>query len=113
MGKGIVRKGQRITEEENEKWHKELHQLTPEQHETMMKKMGISGEEDRNWHESQRTPEQAGTRQRPINPFAVGGGFLNYCIKQGWLIQEGKGRTAKYYATEVGTKELRKYGIEI
>jgi hypothetical protein len=87
--------------------------MTPEQHETMMSKMDISDEEDKKWHESQRTPKVAETRQRPINPFVGGGGFLSYCVRQGWLIQEGKGRTARYYATEVGTEELRKYGIEI
>jgi len=35
------------------------------------------------------------------------------CVKQGWLIQEGKGRNAKYYVTKQGEEELKKFGIEI
>ncbi len=77
--------------------------------------MGVSEEEDKKWHEKHDAPqssqEKAGTKA--VNPFAIGGGFLDYCVKQGWLIQEGKSRGAKYYATQEGVKELEKFGIKI
>ncbi len=50
---------------------------------------------------------------KPINPFVIGGGFLTYCVKQGWLIMEGKGPRAKYFATEKGRLELAKFDIKI
>ncbi len=50
---------------------------------------------------------------KPVNPFAIGGGFLDYCIGQEWLIREGKGREARYFVTETGKEELKKFGIRI
>lgn len=41
--------------------------------------------------------------KKSINPFAVGGGFLAWCVKQGWLIQQDK----QYFATKEGARELR------
>lgn len=38
----------------------------------------------------------------PVNPFAIGGAFLQYCVRQGWLTQQGRGRAMKYYITEAG-----------
>lgn len=58
-----------------------------------------------------RTPTAKNDRTRPVNPFGLGGGFLSYCIKKGWLTEEGKGRSAKYYVTEEGKKETAKFGI--
>lgn len=55
-----------VTEEEHEKWHKEHSEITPEQHEALMKKMGISKEEDEEWHKrhgiSQKNPKKTGTK---------------------------------------------------
>ena len=77
--------------------------------------MGVSEEEDKKWHEehdaSQGGQKKAGAKA--VNPFAIGGGFLDHCVKQGWLIQEGKSRGAKYYATQEREKELKKFGISI
>ncbi len=50
---------------------------------------------------------------KPVNCFAIGGGFLSYCVRQGWLIQESKGRKAKYYVTKDGREELKKFGISV
>jgi hypothetical protein len=51
--------------------------------------------------------------QKPVNPFAVGGGFLAYCVKQGWLIQEGESRAARYYVTPEGEEALGRFGIKV
>ncbi len=49
-----------------------------------------------------------------INPFYVGGSFLSYCVKQGWMIEEKAGKKRLHYITEEGIKELReKFDIEI
>jgi hypothetical protein len=46
-----------------------------------------------------------------INPYAVGGSFLDYCIRQGWIVREGKGRSAGYFATPAGAGALKAFGI--
>jgi len=64
---------------------------------------------------SQRRPPQEGESEQAadradgdsLNPFAIGAGFLTYCVRQGWLIQEGKGRRVRYYATEAGREALK------
>ncbi len=50
--------------------------------------------------------------KKTVNPFAIGGGFLDYCVQQGWIIKQGKSRLAKYFVTDKGNKELGKYGIK-
>jgi predicted transcriptional regulator len=52
--------------------------------------------------------------KKSINPYWFGGKFLEYCVKKGWLIQEGSGgRGTKWYFTEKGRKELKEeFGIE-
>jgi hypothetical protein len=53
--------------------------------------------------------------ERPINPYWVGGQFLRYCVKQGWLKQEGAGgRGTKWYPTDKGREALKeKFEIEL
>jgi hypothetical protein len=54
------------------------------------------------------------SEKKPVNPFAVGGGFIDYCVKQGWMIQEGNSRHAKYYVTKIGEEKTKKeFGIKI
>jgi hypothetical protein len=114
MGKKIKHMKMSLTEEEHKRWHREHQEITPEQHKTLMEKMGISKEEDKKWHKSHEIPNSSKEQKsKPINPYAVGGGFLAYCVKQEWLIQKGKGRTTKYYATKKGINELKKFGISI
>jgi hypothetical protein len=52
---------------------------------------------------------------KPINPYWWGAKFLQYCVKQGWLRQEGSGgRGTKWYPTNKGREELKeKFGIEV
>jgi hypothetical protein len=87
----------------------------PEEHEQLMKHMRISPEEDKRWHQEKMTvgAQPDDSDPRPLNPFMIGGGFLAYCVKQGWLIQEGKGNKTKYFATEKGRHELAKFDIYI
>lgn len=111
----VFHMGMTMTEEEHQKWHDEHPEMTPELHSAFMKKMGISEEEDKKWHMEHGEPPKhpSTTEKKTVNPFAIGGGFLNYCVKQGWLIQEGKGRNAKYYVTKEGEGKLGEFGIII
>ena len=45
-----------------------------------------------------------------INPFHVGSGFVNYCVKQGWIILEpiGEDKRLHYFVTETGKEQLLK-----
>ena len=116
--KTIRHMGMTMTDEEHEQWHREHgehKELTPEEHELLMKHMGISPEEDEKWHREQKSSgiQPDHSEPRPLNPFMIGGGFLTYCVKQGWLTQEGKGNKTKYFATEKGRRELAKFDIHI
>jgi len=110
--------GMTMTEQEHRRWHQEHEgkNLTPEEHEKLLKHLGVSREQDRQWHKAQRmgagkSPTEPGPDGDPANPFAIGGGFLEYCVKQGWLIRQGRGRATKYYVTESGRGALAGFGI--
>jgi len=49
----------------------------------------------------------------PINPFWVGGSFLDYCVRQAWMIKQREGRSIRYYCTPAGVNALKQFGIEI
>jgi hypothetical protein len=114
MSKRIHHMGMTIGKKEHERFHEEAPSLTPKRHDAMMAKLGITKEQDEEWHRTHLTLDeqraQAGKGIKGINPFAVGGGFLGWCVKQGWLIQRGK----QYLATREGVRELRKqFGIQV
>ena len=45
--------------------------------------------------------------EKPINHYWLGSKFLEYCVKQGWLKQQGSGgRGTKWYPTDKGREEL-------
>nr|MDO8099218.1 hypothetical protein [Candidatus Njordarchaeota archaeon] len=115
MGKKVKHMGMAMTEEEHEKWHKERGEITLREHEALIKKMGITKEQHEEWHKKHgMSPEgKSESARKLINPYAIGGGFLNYCVTQGWLIQEGKGRSVRYYSTKRGEEELKKFGIKV
>lgn len=106
MGKRIHHMGMTITREEHDRFHHEGRELTPEQHDASMKKRSITREQDEAWHKTHPTlgEQQAGKTGalRGVNPFAVGGGFLSGCVKQGWIVQQGK----QYFVTKRGAREL-------
>jgi predicted transcriptional regulator len=109
--------GMNITEEEDRKWHQEHHEMTPEIHKALMEKMGINDEEeDKEWHRMHEGSSQNTntSEKKAVNPFAVGGGFLDYCVRQGWLIKQGEGRHAQYFVTKTGEEQMNKqYNIKI
>ena len=37
-----------------------------------------------------------------INPFAIGGAFVEYCVDKGYLVMEVMDHEVKYYLTEEG-----------
>ena len=107
-----------INPKEDKKWHEEHGAVTAEDHAKMadmLEKKGISKEEQQKWHKDHKStgvqPDSADAG--PLNPFMIGGGFLTYCVKQGWLRLEGKGNKTQYFATEKGRTELTKYDIHI
>jgi len=85
MGKKVKHASMTITEEEHEKWHKEHEEITPAEHEDLTRKMSITEKEHEEWHKKHGVPPEpwSKTGQKPINPYAIGGGFLSYCVKQG------------------------------
>jgi hypothetical protein len=104
VSKRIRHMGMTMTKEEHERWHEEAPQLTPEKHDALLKKLGVTKEEDEEWHRKHLTlREQRMKGLKPVNPFAVGGGFLTWCVKQGWLVQQGR----QYLATKEGKRQLR------
>ena len=50
------------------------------------------GEESRHMDMELTTESTDKAKNKSVNPFAVGGGFLAYCVREGRLIQEGKDR---------------------
>jgi len=116
--KTIHHMGMTMTEQEHRRWHQEHEgkELTAEEHQKLMEHLGVSPEQDRKWHRARGIPESESAAEPvpegdPVNPFAIGGGFLEYCVQQGWLTRQGRGRATKYYATEAGRKALAGYGI--
>jgi len=107
MAKRIHHMGMTLTKEEHDRFHQGARHLTPGQHDALMKKLGVSNEQDEEWHRTHLTLGELrskGTKTlRGVNPFAVGGGFLSWCLKQGWLVQQGK----QYFVTKEGARELR------
>lgn len=46
--------------------------------------------------------EQRARRLTHVEPSAIGAGFAEWCVKQGWLVQRGK----EYFASKEGVREL-------
>ena len=104
MARKIHHMGMTMTKEEHDRWHDQAQELSPAKHAALMKKLGVSPEEDAEWHRTHQTlHEQRAKGKKGVDPFAVGGAFLAWCVKQGWLAQEGK----QYFATREGVREMR------
>jgi hypothetical protein len=58
------------------------------------------------------TTRKARATRSLVNPSFIGGGFVRYCLAQGWLVLTGKGKTAHYQVTPQGRAALRFFGIE-
>jgi hypothetical protein len=48
----------------------------------------------------------------PINPFALGGAFLEKSIKLGWVRKHRETGRTTYFLTPDGAVELEKFGID-
>ncbi len=104
MAKRIHHMGMIVTKEDHGQFHKTAAALTPGQHDAMMKKMGITKEQDEEWHRTHLTlAQQRAKGLKHVEPSALGAGFLAWCVKQGWLVQQDK----KYFASKNGVRELR------
>jgi hypothetical protein len=99
--------GMTLTKEEHDRFHRESPSLNPKQHDALMKKLGITKEQDEEWHRThltlgeQRTREMMGMKE--IHPLTMGGSFLTWCVDQGWVVHRGK----QYFATKEGAQQLR------
>jgi DNA-binding transcriptional ArsR family regulator len=110
----LIHMGMLITVEEHERWHRDHDgKLSAEEHAKLMDTIGISEEDDRNWHTNHPELPIKDSPGKRLNPFAVGGGFLDFCVRKGWVKREGKEHSAVYYVTEWGIIELKRFGIEI
>jgi hypothetical protein len=115
MKKRIKHRAMLLTKDEHAQWHKK-HGSSPRisrrEHANFLRRMGISPSEDEAWHQQRRTASDRPSRQS-LNPFAIGGGFLAYCVKQGWLTTEKEGKRTLYFGTKKGRERLRGFGINI
>ena len=109
-----------IGKQEDRKFHRQRGnppRLTSEEHDQLMQRLGIGKDEDEKWHREHGVPQPhtsptKSADRESVNPFAIGGGFLSYCVKQGWIIQEGSGRSSRYFVTTEGKRQLAVFGID-
>lgn len=53
------------------------------------------------------------TRIGPVNPFALGGVFIEAAKKLGWMQEEQVERQRRYYITSEGFAEMEKLGMDL
>jgi len=53
------------------------------------------------------------TRIGPVNPFALGGVFIEAAKKLGWMLEEQEERQRRYYITAEGFTEMEKLGMDL
>ncbi len=103
MAKRIHHMGTIMSKAEHDQFHKNAPDLNPKQHEALMKRLGVTKEEDEEWHRTHLTlGEQRARDLLRVEPSAIGAGFLQWCVKQGWLVQRGD----EYFASREGVREL-------
>lgn len=51
--------------------------------------------------------------KRPVNPFALGGAFIEWAREKGWIEVEEVGRCRNYYITSMGDAKMREMGVNI
>jgi len=114
MSKRIHHMGMTLDKARHDRFHLDAPALAPEKHDALMKKLGVTREEDEEWHRTHLTLAQQRALEarslKPLDPLAAGAGFLAWCVKQGWVVQRRK----QYFAGEEGVRELRaRFGIEV
>jgi hypothetical protein len=56
---------------------------------------------------------QAADQLVPVNPYWIGGSFLEYCVRQGWMVKQRESRSLRYFCTSAGVEALVQFGIEV
>jgi hypothetical protein len=103
MTKRIHHMGLTLAQSDHDRFHRNAPDLTPHQHEILMKRMGISKEQDEAWHRTHLTlGEQRTQGLTHIEPSAISSGFIQWCVNQGWLIQRG----SEFFATKQGIRKF-------
>ena len=104
MAKRIHRMGMILTQEERDQFHANVLALTPRQRDALMKRLGITKEQDEEWHRTHLTLAQQRARGlKHVEPSTLGTEFVAWCVKQGWLVQQDK----EYFISKDGVRELR------
>jgi hypothetical protein len=105
--------GLTMTKDAHEKFHEKSSDLSTKQHYALLRRLGVTREEDAEWHRTHLTlAEQRAQRAmaKALDTIALGEGFLAWCIQQKWLIQRG----GAYFATVAGARELsERFGIQV
>jgi len=106
--------GMTLTKEKHNSFHQDSPDLSPKQHQALMKRLGVTREEDEEWHRTHFTlAEQramAKTGMKAVDALVLGEKLVGWCEKQGWIARQ-RGR---HFATKEGAGELReRFGIEV
>jgi hypothetical protein len=76
MAKRIHHMGMTIEQKAHEKFHQNAPDLSPKEHAALMKRMGITKEQDEAWHRTHLTlGEQRARGLIHVEPLAIGGRF--------------------------------------
>jgi hypothetical protein len=104
MSKRIHHMGMVVGKDEHDAFHKSAPDLTPKQHDSLMKRLGVTKEEDKEWHRTHLTlGEQRAEGLTRVEPAVIGAGFVAWCVRQGWIVERGQER----YCTREGICELQ------
>jgi hypothetical protein len=103
--------GMEMSKEEHDAFHRKPGELSTRQHDSLLKRLGVTAEQDAEWHRTHRTlAEQRNKGMKPVDPTALGAAFVTWCVKRGWLIQ----RRQEYFARPEGANEIReRFDIKI
>jgi hypothetical protein len=103
MAKRIHHMGMIVSKDKHDEFHKNALDLSPNQHDALLKRIGITKEQDEEWHRTHLTlGEQRARGLTHVDPLVIGAGFVEWCVRQGWLIQRG----TEYFASKEGIREL-------
>ena len=104
MAKRIHHMGMTLSKDAHDKFHSGARELSTKQHQALMKRMGVTKEEDEEWHRTHMTlAEQRAAGMKQLDASVIGASFVEWCVKQGWLVRQGK----QYLASKDGVRQLR------
>jgi hypothetical protein len=105
MAKRIHHMGMIVAKGEHDEFHKRLPELNPRQHEALMKRLGVTKEEDEEWHRTHLTlAQQRAQGLKVVEPRAIGIALAERCVQQGWMEKRGE----EYFVSKQGMKEIRR-----